>query len=114
VERGDEVLAELTRPRIEWDVARHPDGARDEFFSGAGRSGDERRDVRHAIEQRASITHEVVREDRLPDRPTQARGGERAADQELVDVDERAVQLEEEREEMLELFAVDEANARHS
>ena len=60
---------------VERHVARFGDGARREFLAGAGRAGDQGRELAHARVERAPVAAHVVGEDRLPDRGAQARRG---------------------------------------
>src|SRR5205809_226440 len=76
VERVEEVAEsrrEALRARVEGDVAREADGARDHLLARPRRADDQRGDVVHPLVERPPVAAHVVREDRLPDGGAQAR-----------------------------------------
>jgi hypothetical protein len=76
-ERPARRLREAPGRGVEGDVPREPDRARDQLLAGAGRAGDERRDVREARDEGAAVEARILGEDRLPDGRAEAprRGG---------------------------------------
>ena len=80
---------------VERDVARLRDGARHQLLSGAGRAGDQRRELAHARVQRAPVAPHIVREDGLPDGRPQPRRRHGTADDVAEDLLEGPLDLAE-------------------
>ena len=75
MERPVQGVGERLPIGIERNVAREPDGARDELLAGPGGARNERGDVVHPVVEQPPVALHVVGEDRLPDRRAQTGGG---------------------------------------